>query len=221
MRTILFVLICAGAMQAQPRPEIIPLSDFGTSGLWKSQPDLSSATRWELNLKESKLLWSGRPIAGNGHEGTLQFLSGSITTSATGQINQGDLVVDMHSLKNTDMQPDDGGIDLETHLKGDDFFSVAKYPQAKFKITAIANDKAVGRVKVFGLLTIKGITNAVEFSGTLNTQKESILVKGELTIDRTQWGVNHQSNSVFKSLKDGVISDEVKITLDLKFFVGC
>ncbi|TXH29415.1 MAG: YceI family protein [Cyclobacteriaceae bacterium] len=223
MRVIIFVLICVGA-QAQSKPEIVALSDFGTSWMWKSQPGLVSDTKWELNQKQSKLIWMGKPIVGSGHEGTIQFTSGSIVTSSTGQITQGELVADMNTIKNTDMKPDDGGRDLEDHLKNDDFFSVTKFPRANFSILKVVPDatyKTSGRIKITGLLTIKGITNQVEFMATTTSSKENIQVKGELIIDRTKWDIIYQSKSIFKNLKDGVISDEIKLTLDLKFFLGC
>jgi polyisoprenoid-binding protein YceI len=220
---IALILMCAG-LQAQPKPEFLSLSQLGANGLWKSSTGLTTDTKWELNLKESKLMWMGKPIVGSGHEGTIQFVSGSITTSATEQIIQGELVVDMNTIKNTDMKPDDGGKDLEEHLKADDFFSVAKYPQANFsilKVTPDATYKATGRVKLTGLLTIKGITNQVEFFATAVGGKETVTVKGDLVIDRTKWDIIYQSKSIFTNLKDGIISDEIKLTIDLKFFPGC
>lgn len=219
MRTIIFVLICIGA-QAQPKSQIVPLSDFGASWMWK--PQTVSGTTWVLNQKESKLLWMGKPIVGSGHEGTIQLISGTVVTSTSGQIMQGELVVDMNTIKNTDMKPDDGGKDLEEHLKNDDFFSVTKFPRANFSILKVADaNKTSGQLKITGLLTIKGITNQVEFVATTTSSKESIQLKGELIIDRTKWDINYQSKSIFKSLKDGVISDEIKLTVDLKFFLGC
>lgn len=213
------MLICIGA-QAQPKSQIVPLSDFGASWMWK--PQTVSGTTWVLNQKESKLLWMGKPIVGSGHEGTIQLISGTVVTSTSGQIMQGELVVDMNTIKNTDMKPDDGGKDLEEHLKNDDFFSVTKFPRANFSILKVADaNKTSGQLKITGLLTIKGITNQVEFVATTTSSKENIQVKGELIIDRTKWDVNYQSKSIFKSLKDGVISDEIKLTIDLKFFLGC
>ena len=212
------MLICVGA-QAQPKPQIVPLSDFGASWMWK--PQTVSGTTWVLNQKESKLLWMGKPIVGSGHEGTIQLISGSVVTSTSGQIMQGELVVDMNTIKNTDMKPDDGGKDLEEHLKNDDFFSVTKFPRANFSILKVADaNKTSGQLKITGLLTIKGITNQVELEATTTNSKENVQVKGELIIDRTKWDINYQSKSIFKSLKDGIISDEIKLTVDLKFFAG-
>jgi polyisoprenoid-binding protein YceI len=208
--------------QAQPKFEIVPLAEFGASWAGKSQTGMSSDFRWELNQKESKLQWMGKPIVGSGHDGTIQFVSGSLTTSS-GQITQGELVVDMNTIQNTDMKPDDGGKDLEEHLKNDDFFSVTKFPRANFSIIKVVPSdtyKTTGQIKITGLLTIKGITNQVELEATTTSSKENVQVKGELIIDRTKWDINYQSKSIFKSLKDGIISDEIKLTVDLKFFAG-
>lgn len=215
--------MCGYIAQAQPKLEIVPLAEFGASWMGKSQTGMSSDVRWELNQKESKLLWMGKPIVGSGHDGTIQFVSGSLTTSSTGQIIQGELVVDMNTIQNTDMKPDDGGKDLEEHLKNDDFFSVTKFPRANFSIIKVVPSntyKTTGQIKITGLLTIKGITNQVELEATTTSSKENVQVKGELIIDRTKWDINYQSKSIFKSLKDGIISDEIKLTVDLKFFAG-
>ncbi len=161
---------------------------------------------------------------GSGHDGTLQITSGYLTISPQGQIMQGELVMDMTTIKNTDMKPDDGGKDLEDHLKSDDFFSVATFPGATFSILKTVPDatyKTTGRIKIFGRLTLKGVSHPVELIATTIRHKETIHAKGELLLDRTKWGINYQSQSIIKSLKDGIISDVIKITFDVRFFVGC
>lgn len=218
----MLMLMCAGMVQGQSKPGIVTLSDFSASWLWK--PQAISAAKWELNQKESKLVWTGKPIVGSGHEGTIQLASGFVMTSATGLLTQGELVVAMNTIKNTDMKPDDGGKDLEDHLKGDDFFSVTKFPNARFSILKVVPDltyKTSGQVRITGLLTMKGITNPVEFTATTTNAKENFTVKGDLILDRTQWDIIYQSKSIFNNLKDGIISDEIRISVDLKFFVGC
>lgn len=223
MRVIMLVLMCTGIVQAQSKSGIIPMSEFGASWFWKSQTGVTTDTNWELNPKQSHLTWMGKPIVGSGHEGTIQLISGSLATSSSGQITKGELGVDMTTIKNTDMKPDDGGKDLEDHLKNDDFFSVAKFPRASFSILKVVPDATdkTGKIKITGLLTIKGITNQVEFTATTAISKENISVKADLIIDRTKWDIIYQSNSIFNNLKDGVISDEIKITVDLKFFIRC
>lgn len=219
----LFVMLmfAACAVQAQPQILFLTTNDARLFWLGKSWADKVSS----LSITESKLQWIGKPLVGGGHEGTINFISGSITTSASGDITKGDFVLDMNTIRNTDMKPEDGhcGKDLEDHLKSEDFFSVTKYPSANFSILKVIPEPTTSdtqRVRVTGLLSIKGITNQVVFPATISQNKESVNVKAELTIDRTKWDIIYKSKTIFSNLKDGFISDEIKIVVDLKF-EGC
>lgn len=212
-------MLVSGLAQAQPEILFLTTSDARLFWLGRSWADKVSA----LSLKESTLQWSGKPVVGGGHEGTINFISGSITTSAAGDITQGEFVLDMNTIKNTDMKPDDGGNGLEEHLKGEDFFSVKKYPRANFSILKIIQDSKTGdvqQVSVTGLLTIKRITNMITFPATITRKGENANIKAEITIDRTKWDIIYNSKTFFSNLKDGFISDEIKIVVDLKFD-GC
>lgn len=221
MRVIILLLVCVAA-QAQLKPEIVPLASVGPD--WLLKP-LGNAVeeKWSLNEKESTLKWMGKPIVGGGHEGTIQFVSGSITFSTLGLPTAGDFLLDMNTIKSTDVKQESGAKDLEDHLKSDDFFSVTKYPRANFsilKVIAQPSGKGPQQIKVTGLLTIKGITNQVVFPATIIRDKGELLIKADLKIDRTKWDINYQSKSIFTNLKDGIISDEVTLAVELKF-VGC
>jgi polyisoprenoid-binding protein YceI len=214
-----FAMLVSGLAQAQSEILFLTTSDVRLLLLGRSSADKVSA----LSLKESTLKWTGKSLAGGGHEGTINFISGSITTSAAGDITQGEFVLDMNTIKNTDMKPEDGGKDLEEHLKSEDFFSVAKYPQANFSILKIIQESKTGdvqQVKVTGLLTLKRITNMITFPATITRKGETANIKAEITIDRTKWDIIYNSKTFFSNLKDGFISDEIKIVVDLKFD-GC
>ncbi|MEQ1584678.1 MAG: YceI family protein [Cyclobacteriaceae bacterium] len=220
MKKLFFLaMLVSGLAQAQPEILFLTTTDFRLFWLGRSWADKVSA----LSLKESTLQWTGKPLVGGGHEGTINFISGSITTSAAGDITQGEFVLDMNTIKNTDMKPDDGGKDLEEHLKSEDFFAVAKYPHANFSILKIVAESKVGdqqQVKVTGLLTLKGITNQIIFPATIGQKGETANIKAEITIDRTKWDIIYNSKTFFSTMKDGLISDEIKIVLDLSF-PGC
>lgn len=219
----LLIVMLSYAAQAQPRQELHVFSDTRNNWLWKPLQNERDGV-FSLNEKESKLLWEGNPVIGGGHEGTIQFLSGAITTSR-GVITQGDFVVNMNTIKSTDIKPESSAKDLEDHLKSDDFFSVAKFPTASFSIIRTESEPTAGdihRIRVTGFLSIKGITNQVVFPARLIYDSQgNIRVTGELTINRIKWDILHQSKSIFKDLKDGIIDDEIKISVDLKFFTGC
>lgn len=223
MKYLILLLMCAGIAQAQPKPEIYSLSRPDAFLMWNTQSGQTEEMKWTLNEKSSTLKWMGKPIVGSGHEGTIQFMSGSVTVSAAGLPVQGDFVIDMNTIRNTDIKQESGARDLENHLKDDDFFSVAKYPRASLSILKVTPEASVGaekKVKVTARLTIKGISHQVVFPATVSNDKDGFRIKADLTIDRTKWGVNYQSKSVFGNLKDGIISDDVQISVDLSF-VGC
>lgn len=217
---ILFLLMMALACvaQAQPKKEFLAFSD---SRSWLLSAEDNKT--YTLAEKESKLIWQGNPVIGGGHEGTIQFKLGSITT-VMGVINQGEFEVNMSTVKSTDIKPESSAKDLEDHLKSDDFFSVTKFPLANFSIISTVSAPSAAdkhRIKVTGYLTIKGISNRVVFPATFyNDKNGNIQVKGELTINRTKWDITHQSKSIFRNLKNGIIDDEIKIIFDLKF-AGC
>lgn len=218
---VLFVILMFAASAAQAQPEILFLTTNDARLFWlgKTWTDKVSS----LSTSESKLQWIGKPLVGGGHEGTIKFISGSITTSASGLITQGEFVLDMNTIKNVDIKPESSAKDLEDHLKSEDFFAVAKYPRANFSILKVIPEPTAidpQRVKVAGLLSIKGITNQIVFPATINRNKESVNVKAELKIDRTKWDIIYNSKTFFSTMKDGLISDEIKIVVDLKFN-GC
>lgn len=176
-----------------------------------------------ISLQKSELIWEGKPLMGRGHTGTLKFTSGTITRNADGKIRQGEFVLDMKSIHNTDIPNANSASDLETHLKSEDFFDVGKYPQASFVIlnsTPSFLYPDANQYMINGLITIKGITHAVNFPAKLTMKNGVLEADATFTIDRTKWGINYQSKSVFASLQDGIISDEISISLHIVFEMG-
>ena len=54
----------------------------------------------------------------------------------------------------------------DAHLRSADFFSVDEFPKILFRSTSV--EKTAESYKVFGDLTIKGITKEIELAGTYN-----------------------------------------------------
>jgi polyisoprenoid-binding protein YceI len=139
-------------------------------------------------------------------------------------MTKGSFILDMNSITNSDLQDADMKSKLVGHLKSPDFFDVAKFPTATFVVTRVARLKAAqnatGEIKathlVEGNLTMKGITQQVKLNATIS------IMNGKLTaaslpfkVDRTKWGVNYQSKSIFSELKDKFIYDEITLKIDL------
>lgn len=170
------------------------------------------ATKYDLLKNESQLMWNASYVYGGGHEGTLSFKSGSLNSAL-----KGDFILDMNSIHNTDISPEEDRKGLEEHLRSEDFLFTGKFPNGFFSITKATPLEKKTHYTVTGFLTLKDRTNEINFPAIITTDENRLKVKAEVVIDRTRWGINHQSGSVFTSLKDGVISDEVKIMLELSF----
>ena len=176
-----------------------------------------SATNFTIDTEKSVIYWTGSK-PGKDHSGTLKLSSGTIS-AANRDISSGNFVIDMNSLTNTDMEGQ-GKDNLEAHLKGTvagkekDFFNVNEFPTAKFELTGVTGEN--GTITVSGNLTIKETTQNIEFPATVSFPGDNIFLKSKpFTIDRTQWGLNFMSKTIFEELKDQFIDDEFELTIEL------
>lgn len=107
---------------------------------------------------------------------------------------------------------------LVDHLKSADFFDVATHPEAKFEITsseAVAGNDSIN-YKISGNLTLKGVDKNVTFGAKVTKDGEVYTAVSEkFAIDRTQWGVNYGSKSVFADLKDKIVSDNIELKIKI------
>jgi polyisoprenoid-binding protein YceI len=173
---------------------------------------------YPLVIAESQITWKvDYSVGKSGHAGTMSLISGSILMKG-GVIQGGNFIIDMNSVYVTDIKPDnDGKKGLEDHLKGDDFLATATHPKGYFTVIKSVTGSTPEKPTVTGYLILKGISNTIEFPIAIIDSKNSITIKSVLTIDRTKWGINYQSGSIFGTLKDDMISDEMNITLNLIF----
>ena len=163
----------------------------------------------EINLDESTITWKGYKVTGS-HEGTIKFNSGTLTFN-DGTLVDGTFSMDMNSIKCTDLQGNSAR-NLEGHLKSKDFFETESHPNAMLQFKEVTmNGENNYRVK--GDLTIKGITNSIDFDFAVDGNNASAALK----IDRAKFDVKYKSPSFFEGLKDKVIYDDFDITVNLKF----
>jgi polyisoprenoid-binding protein YceI len=174
----------------------------------------STETTYLLSKDESVLVWKAYYVVSGGHEGTMQFLSGKVTTYPDRQMT-GEFVLNINSIENTDIKPKEDGHGLVEHLLSDDFFSAMLYPKGFFSILKTEALAEPGEYTVTGFLTLKALTHQISFPAIIQTEKDEMKVQAEITIDRTKWGINYNSKTIFDDLKDGVISDNIDIRLNL------
>lgn len=171
---------------------------------------------YPLVTNQSIITWKvDYAIGTKGHEGTLKLISGTMMIK-NGTISGGNFVIDMTSVHATDMKSDQGSKDLDDHLQGTDFLSTEEFPKGFFTVLNAVKD-APEKFTVTGYLIIKGISNSITFPVAIINGQNVITIKSQLILNRTKWGINYHSGSIFNTMKDGIISDDMNMTLDLNF----
>jgi polyisoprenoid-binding protein YceI len=159
------------------------------------------------DTSKTKISWLGERIASK-HTGTVKLKSGWLNLQEN-KITSGEFLIDMSTIKD-----DDNNQKLTSHLKSDDFFGVAKFPESKLVIkNSTPFDKGSGTVS--GDLTLKGITSPVEFKTSMKKAEDGIWFYSNIIIDRTKYDVRFGSGSFFENLGDRTIFDEITFKVSL------
>ncbi len=189
-------------------------NDKTEAGVAVDVAPVEEAASFVVDATSSMVEWVGSKPAGK-HNGTIAVTEGEIQLKG-GAIVGGKFGIDMNTITVLDLTEADGKLDLEGHLKGltkeseDHFFNVTKYPNATFEITSVTTEGAVSTVS--GNLTMKEVTKNVTFPATITVEENQVTIKSEsFRIDRTQWGVNYASKSIFDDLKDKFVDDEIEL----------
>jgi polyisoprenoid-binding protein YceI len=175
-----------------------------------------AAASFKVDVKKSRLEWFAEKVTGK-HNGTIDISSGEIKVSK-GKIVSGNFEINMNSMTATDLEGE-WKDKLNGHLKSEDFFSVEKFPKARFEITSVApiKDAKEGQpnYNVKGNLTIKGITQEIVFRSLITMTKDGLTASGEAVIDRSKYDIRYGSKSFFGDLGDKMIYDEFTVKLNI------
>ncbi len=178
----------------------------------------ATAERFAVDSTNSTIKWEGNKPLGS-HMGTIAIAQGEFMIK-NGIIEGGNFLINMKSIIVTDLESGDGKESLESHLMGTvegkegDFFNVNKFPTATFEITSV--EEKDGKTMMSGNLTILEKSNNISFPATMKTDGDIMkLTSEQFEIDRTKWGINYGSKSVFDNLGDKFIADEMKITFEV------
>ena len=169
--------------------------------------NVGAQNKLTADTTKTKLVWLGEKVTGR-HTGTINLQSGWINWQDN-KIVSGEFTIDMASLKESENNKQ-----LMGHLKSDDFFGVVKFPTAKLVITGSTPfDKGTGVVS--GTLTIKDITNPIEFKAATQKKDEGVWFFANITVDRTKYNIRYGSGSFFDNLGDKTIYDEFNLKVNL------
>ncbi|MES2890918.1 MAG: YceI family protein [Bacteroidota bacterium] len=162
--------------------------------------------------------------ANGAHTGIFKVREGSVAEK-DGNLTGGSFTIDVTSIANQDLVSDTANKNkLEGHLKSPDFFDIAKYPTAKFEITAVepfkydsvANKDLVMKDAthtIKGNLTLKDSTKNISFPAKVALNGGQLTALADFNIDRTDWGLNYKGPN---NPADWFIRKNVNLKLDIK-----
>lgn len=186
---------------------VILIASFFTAVLLPAQKKLVA------DAAATVIDWKGDKIVGSFHVGTIDLKGGWLTVDGT-SVTGGEFIVDMNSIKNSDVKDEKMRERLIGHLKSDDFFGVEKYPLSKLVITG-SSKTADGKTLFRGNLTIKEATHPVEFTATESKSGEAVTYVAAISFDRSLYDVRFGSGKFFSNLGDNAINDEIKLNVKL------
>ncbi|MBI9066169.1 MAG: YceI family protein [Salinivirgaceae bacterium] len=163
----------------------------------------------------TKIYWNGSKPGGE-HNGIIKLKEGGKFIVKNDELIGGQVIIDMNSIVNIDLEDAEMNAKLIGHLKSADFFNVDSFPEAKFVITKVEKSDVDGfNKKITGNLTMKNITHEIAFNANVKVNEGMVSALSEdIVLDRTKWNVNYGSKSIFKELKDKFINDEFSIKID-------
>jgi polyisoprenoid-binding protein YceI len=176
----------------------------------------ATATVFTVDPATTQIMWEGsKLIGGTNHQGTLAVQGGSIQV-LEGNVTGGEIIIDMTSLANLDLEAGNGKEKLEGHLKSGDFFDVEQHPTATFAIAGaepVSGEAGITH-RLTGNLTIKNQTRSVTIPAKVAIENGTLTATTpQFVIDRTEWGVKYGSGSLAGIAQDNIINDDVGLKL--------
>jgi len=170
-----------------------------------------------VDTTASLINWKGSKVGGS-HNGTIALKSGSIFINGE-NVASSSFIIDMNRIVDEDLTQKNMNEMLVNHLKSEEFFDVAKYPESIFTVTKVevaANATDSVTHMVSGNLKLKDVEKNITFGAKIT--KEGDLYKAitvPFTIDRTQWNVTYGSKTLFANLKDNIVDDNIELQITI------
>ena len=171
---------------------------------------------YRLDKEKCTLEWIGRNL-NKRHYGRIAIQTGELAI-AEGRLTAGNIVLDMTTISNLDLQDAVWRDMLIRHLKSDDFFAVESFPTASFTLTGWetqdVNSLKAPKGIITGDLAIKDVTRPISIQTTIAPQQDgSILAHATFDIDRTLWNVCYGSCRMFERLGMHFVDDLISLEL--------
>ncbi len=167
---------------------------------------------YQINSDASKIQWTGSAV-GKAHTGNVRIKNGMIVF-VNGAPQKGSLIVDMTSIKDNDLSGDMQS-KLISDLNSVNFFEVNNYPEAQLVITGSEKTLKENTYHLIGNLTIKGITNDIEFDAIVSELNNDAITNAAFNIDRTLWNVQYGSTKFTNRIGEQLVNDNIKFDINL------
>lgn len=201
-KSLVFAIAAAAAMVACEKPPTAQAA--GASDVFAVSK--AAGKEYKIDAAASSITWIGTKVTGR-HNGTINIKEGSIVAK-DGVVVAGKVVADMATIDDKDLSGEYHA-KLNKHLRSEDFFDAAKFPEGVFEISSV--EKSAAGYTVKGNLTLKGVTHGITFDADIVSDKDApVSAKANFNIDRKKWGI------VYPGKPDDLISDTVNLALDLK-----
>lgn len=210
---VIFITGCSFDSESSMAPIAVPSS--ASSSLIYMTP----GTVYVLDTEKSFISWKGSTMIGVSRAGKIKLTKGEFEVSQKNlnykdeeqnKTLTGELEVDMNSLVS-----DENLSKLEDHLKDKDFFNVKQFPIGKFKMTNMhagdAASETAYRYQVAGELILKGVAHPIVVPISITDKNDVIEVTGNVSIDRTAWGIGEVG------IGDRALKKDVELNLYIIF----
>ncbi|PAF47112.1 hypothetical protein BKH46_05220 [Helicobacter sp. 12S02634-8] len=98
----------------------------------------------------------------------------------------------------------------DAHLKADDFFDMAKFQKATFKMTKQEGDK------LYGNLTIRGVSKPVVWEVDVKGPVTNPMTKKEMMALEISGEINRKDFQVGTSTPNAIVSDKVEVKIQIE-----
>lgn len=180
------------------------------------QPEFRDGT-FPVDAAQSLVAWEGSNLSTR-HCGTIAIKSGSLTMEDRKPVSA-ECVVDMNAIVCDDIFDRVMNATLIAHLKSDDFFDAEKYPEGRFSLISFepidGAHPGEANAKVKGNLTLRGVTQPIEFTAVAGVNASRYVLQALLEIDRTLWNVRYGSGKIFEWLEKHLVNDVIILRLKI------
>lgn len=174
----------------------------------------ATATKWLLDPMHSEVQFKIKHLVISTVTGSFSTFAGSMESTGDDKFEnaQVEFSLDVESISTNQEQRD-------AHLRGEEFFDAAKFPQIKFVSTSFVSTGG-NEYKVTGNLTVKDVTKPVtleaEYGGSAvdfyGNHKAGFEVTGK--INRKEFGLTWGAVTEAGSI---VLGDDVKLIINVQF----